>query len=83
MGVIYDKFYNVLYYRQKQKGGDRMDYDAFETFLGSLADWAKNTADDQAAAVADQDKVGKIFKGRLFNKFDAAHQGSISLQVHF
>lgn len=81
LGIVYDKFYNVLYYRQRQQKGDRMDYDAFELFLGSLASWAKMSAEDHEADRERQLKVGKTFMLRLFESFDRSRQGSITLQV--
>ncbi|KAI8142368.1 rab-GTPase-TBC domain-containing protein [Fennellomyces sp. T-0311] len=77
MGILYDKFYNVLYYRQKQQKGDRMDYSEFEKFIGSLANWAKFPSSDQPSDQDErQSKVGKTFMVRLFKKFDRGDQGS-------
>ncbi|KAI9244300.1 rab-GTPase-TBC domain-containing protein [Phascolomyces articulosus] len=92
MGILYDKFYNVLYYRQKQQQqqqtkGDRMDYSEFEKFIGSLASWAQFSRSDNNhhhVTGNDQDerqsKVGKTFMVRLFKKFDRGEQGSVNLQ---
>ncbi|KAI9311928.1 rab-GTPase-TBC domain-containing protein [Dichotomocladium elegans] len=76
LGIIYDKFYNVQYYRAKEKGGERMDYDAFEIFIGSLASWAKFSAKDREADQERHYKVGKTFLVRLFKLFDRGEQGS-------
>lgn len=93
MGILYDKFYNVLYYRQQksqqqqQSKGDRMDYSEFEKFIGSLARWAKFSSSDNKNHhhSNDQDerqsKVGKTFMVRLFKKFDKGEQGSVNFQV--
>ncbi|KAI7850156.1 rab-GTPase-TBC domain-containing protein [Circinella umbellata] len=89
MGILYDKFYNVLYYRQQknqqqqqQSKGDRMDYSEFEKFIGSLASWARFSRSNNNSHhhSNDQDerqsKVGKTFMVRLFKKFDKGEQGS-------
>ncbi|KAI9491137.1 rab-GTPase-TBC domain-containing protein [Zychaea mexicana] len=82
MGILYDKFYNVLYYRQKQQQkGDRMDYSAFEKFIGTLADWAKFPMSEHPSDQDErQNKVGKTFMVRLYKKFDRGDQGSVNLQ---
>lgn len=97
LGIIYDKFYNVLYYKQKGKHESnnnnntneannnsvaRMDLTSFEMFFGSLAGWAKLTNKDYEPERERQLKVGKQFLSRLFNLFDTSNSGSISLQVN-
>ncbi|KAI8341806.1 rab-GTPase-TBC domain-containing protein [Chlamydoabsidia padenii] len=90
LGVVYDKFYNVLYYKQQHRpehvdtssstNASRMDLTAFGTFLGSLANWAKLHGYDYEPERERQLKVGKLFLERLFDMFDVSHAGTISLQ---
>ncbi|ORZ19731.1 rab-GTPase-TBC domain-domain-containing protein [Absidia repens] len=100
LGVVYDKFYNALYYKQHQRqsdktaspsssspsssntanAGSRMDLAAFETFVGSLASWAKLVPQDYEPERERQLKVGKQFLARLFGLFDVTKTGTISLQ---
>ncbi|KAF7727879.1 hypothetical protein EC973_006878 [Apophysomyces ossiformis] len=81
LGIIYDKFYNVLYYKQKRsdRTDSRMDCASFETFIGSLASWANVSPQDRENGERHL-KVGKAFLGRLYNKFDRNNVGNLSLQ---
>ncbi|KAG0165214.1 hypothetical protein DFQ30_008822 [Apophysomyces sp. BC1015] len=81
LGIVYDKFYNVLYYKQKRsdRADSRMDCASFEIFIGSLASWAKVSPQDLDNGERHL-KVGKAFLGRLFKIFDKNNAGSLSLQ---
>lgn len=81
LGIIYDKFHNVQYYRTKEKGSERMDYAAFEILIGNLASWAKFSQKNEEGDQERQLKVGKTFLVRLFKRFDKGDQGGLSLQV--
>ncbi|KAI7901275.1 rab-GTPase-TBC domain-containing protein [Cokeromyces recurvatus] len=84
LGIIYDKFYNVLYYKQQQpatshnESSSKMDFRSFEIFIGSLAPWAKIDGEDQNNE--RQLKVAKNFLHQLFEIFDIHHTQSISFQ---
>lgn len=80
LGIIYDKFHNVQYYRTKEKGSERMDYAAFEILIGNLASWAKFSQKNKEGDQERQLKVGKTFLVRLFKRFDKGDQGGLSLQ---
>ncbi|KAI8099636.1 rab-GTPase-TBC domain-containing protein [Halteromyces radiatus] len=103
LSVIYDKFYNVLYYKQHHRHDrydpstpssssssssatntnstvSRMDLTSFETFFGSLANWAKLTNQDYEPERERQLKVGKLLLERLFALFDVTNSGTVSLQ---
>ncbi|KAI7876665.1 TBC-domain-containing protein [Lichtheimia hyalospora FSU 10163] len=80
LGIIYDKFHNVQYYRTKEKGSERMDYEAFEILIGNLASWAKFSQKNKEGDQERQRKVGKTFLVRLFKRFDKGEQGGLSLQ---
>jgi hypothetical protein len=84
LGIIYDKFYNVLYYKQQKptvRNDSKMDLKSFEIFIGSLAKWAKIESDDYQLDRQRQLKVAKNFLGQLFYVFDRQHSQSLSLQV--
>jgi hypothetical protein len=76
LGIIYDKFYNVLYYKNHQSK-QRMELEAFETFIGSIASWSKIDAHEEERQV----KVAKNFFQRLFGVFDVQSNHNLSLQV--
>jgi hypothetical protein len=76
LGIIYDKFYNVLYYKNHQSK-QRMELEAFETFIGSIASWSKIDAHEEERQV----KVAKTFFQRLFGVFDIQSNHNLSLQV--
>ncbi|KAI9006577.1 rab-GTPase-TBC domain-containing protein [Phycomyces nitens] len=80
--VVYDKFYNVLYYKKAtgERHDSRMDKHSFELLMGSLASWAKVSSDDQEFDQERQAKVSGHFMKRLFKIFDATNTGSLSLQ---
>lgn len=79
LGIVYDKFYNVLYYKQKStaRNDSRMDLQSFQLFLGSLASWAKMKEDGER-----QVKVAQNFFHQLFKVFDIQQTQSLSLQVN-
>jgi hypothetical protein len=86
LGIIYDKFYNVLYYKkqeiQQQKNNRRqeMDSKSFALFIGSLASWAKidqHEGDEEQRQL----KVAHNFFAQLFMVFDIQRNSSLSLQV--
>jgi hypothetical protein len=85
LNVIYDKFYNVLYYKQQkstERNDSRMDLKSFQLFIGSLASWAKiestEATDDERQFV-----VAQNFFHQLFQLFDHQHNSSLSLQVNY
>lgn len=81
LGIIYDKFYNVLYYKKQQETRrQEMDVKSFSLFIGSLASWAKL---DQYDGDEEQRqlKVAHNFFAQLFKVFDIQHNQSLSLQV--
>lgn len=86
LGIIYDKFYNVLYYKQKSTAADRhdstkMDLKSFEIFIGSLASWAKIESEDYQPDRERQLKVAKNFLNQLFKVFDTHHTQTLAFQV--
>jgi hypothetical protein len=85
LGIIYDKFYNVLYYKQKstadRSDSTKMDLKSFEIFIGSLASWAKIESGDYQPDRERQLKVAKNFLQQLFKVFDTHHTQNLSLQV--
>ncbi|KAG1492701.1 hypothetical protein G6F47_011236 [Rhizopus delemar] len=76
LGVIYDKFQNVLYYHEHTQ----MNLASFEIFIGSLASWAKMNAEDQQPEMQRQLKVAKNFIQQLFDQFDVKKKQNIDLQ---
>ncbi len=83
LGILYDKFYNVLYYKQQksnERNDSRMDLKSFQLFIGSLASWAKI---ESTEAVDDERQfvVAQNFFTQLFHLFDIQHTSSLSLQV--
>ncbi|KAI8384447.1 rab-GTPase-TBC domain-containing protein [Radiomyces spectabilis] len=82
LGIIYDKFYNVLYYKQvrNDRNDSRMDVVSFERFMGGLAGWAKFTSEDQDPDKERLTKVGKTFLTRLFQQFDKSNAGDLNFQ---
>ncbi|KAK4517056.1 Phosphatidylglycerol/phosphatidylinositol transfer protein [Mucor velutinosus] len=83
LGIIYDKFYNVLYYKQQkptERSDSKMDLKSFEIFIGSLASWAKIESEDYQLDRQRQLKVAKNFLHQLFNVFDRHHTQHLSLQ---
>ncbi|KAL7320859.1 GTPase activating protein (GAP) [Mucor circinelloides] len=83
LGIIYDKFYNVLYYKQQkptERNDSKMDLKSFEVFIGSLASWAKIESEDYQLDRQRQLKVAKNFMQQLFNVFDRHHTQHLSLQ---
>ncbi|KAI9339139.1 rab-GTPase-TBC domain-containing protein [Pilaira anomala] len=72
LGIVYDKFYNVLYYKQNsraERNDSRMDFKSFQLFMGSLARWAaKKSAEEEADE--RQLKVAHNFFSQLFKVFD-------------
>lgn len=81
LGIVYDKFYNVLYYKQQkstERNDSRMDQKSFQLFLGSLATWAKMTDDNDGER---QLKVAQNFFQQLFKVFDINQTQSLCLQV--
>ncbi|GAN11449.1 TBC-domain-containing protein [Mucor ambiguus] len=83
LGIIYDKFYNVLYYKQQkptERNDSKMDLTSFEIFIGSLASWAKIESEDYQLDRQRQLKVAKNFLHQLFNVFDRHHTQHLSLQ---
>jgi hypothetical protein len=81
LGILYDKFYNVLYYKQDRHDSTKMDLKSFETFIGSLASWAKIESEDYQPDRERQLKVAKNFLQQLFKVFDTHHTQHLSLQV--
>lgn len=80
LGIVYDKFYNVLYYKQQkstERNDSRMDQKSFQLFLASLASWAKMTDNDGER----QRKVAQNFFHQLFKVFDRHQTQSLCLQV--
>lgn len=80
LGILYDKFYNVLYYKQK-KSTERnsMDAKSFPLFIGSIASWAKIESTEVDAE--RQLVVAKNFFNQLFDIFDKHNKSSLTLQV--
>ncbi|KAI9470070.1 MAG: rab-GTPase-TBC domain-containing protein [Benjaminiella poitrasii] len=70
LGIIYDKFYNVLYYKQqpteRNSESSKMDFKSFEAFIGSLAPWAKIDSQDHEPGRERQLKVANNFLHQLF-----------------
>ncbi|KAI8088204.1 rab-GTPase-TBC domain-containing protein [Thamnidium elegans] len=81
LGIIYDKFYNVLYYKQKsmERNDSRMDIKSFQLFIGSLAPWAK-VEPSQENQDELQFKVAQKFFNQLFKLFDVNNTQSLSLK---
>ncbi|GAA5816203.1 hypothetical protein MFLAVUS_009729 [Mucor flavus] len=81
LGIIYDKFYNVLYYKQKsmERNDSRMDMKSFQLFIGSLAPWAK-VESSQENEDELQYKVAQKFFNQLFKLFDVNNTQSLSLK---
>jgi hypothetical protein len=80
---IYDKFFSILYYRDKTnastKGDLRMDLSCFYKFLGSVTTWARN---DEAE---DDKKKGDIVKfpsfvELIFNWMDKEKCSTLTFQ---
>ncbi|CEP07863.1 hypothetical protein [Parasitella parasitica] len=83
LGIIYDKFYNVLYYKQQkrtERTDSKMDLQSFEIFIGSLVSWAKIESEDYQLDRQRQLKVAKNLLNQLFHVFDRNHLQSLSLQ---
>lgn len=81
LGILYDKFYNVLYYKQKKSTErNNMDAKSFPLFIGSIASWAK--IESTEADAERQLVVAKNFFNQLFQIFDKNHTSSLSLQVN-
>ncbi|CAO3648391.1 unnamed protein product [Mucor hiemalis] len=79
LGILYDKFYNVLYYKQKKSTErNNMDAKSFPLFIGSIASWAK--IESTEADAERQLVVAKNFFNQLFQIFDKNHTSSLSLQ---
>ncbi|KAL0092742.1 rab-GTPase-TBC domain-containing protein [Phycomyces blakesleeanus] len=85
--IVYDKFYNVLYYKkvtneqkQQPRYDSRVDQASFELLMCSFAKWAKLSSDDQAFDQERQAKVSSHFMNRLFKQFDTNNMNSLSLQ---
>ncbi|KAI8969958.1 rab-GTPase-TBC domain-containing protein [Mycotypha africana] len=78
LGILYDKFYNVLYYKSKSDSS-KMDLQLFEKFIGSVATWAKIDTEEY-----DGDerrlKVAKGFIYRLFKAFDRQNHQKLNFQ---
>ncbi|KAI8367363.1 rab-GTPase-TBC domain-containing protein [Choanephora cucurbitarum] len=71
LGIVYDKFHNVLYYKQQTDRNDsKMDLPSFETFIGTIASWAKIEQEDHQPERDRQLKVAKNFLQQLFKSFD-------------
>ncbi|KAI7865927.1 rab-GTPase-TBC domain-containing protein [Spinellus fusiger] len=81
LSILYDKFYNVLYYKQPstERSDSRMDLVSFELFVKSLAAWARNS-DDKEFDQELQEKVAKRFMKQLFQQWDGTGAGTLSLQ---
>ncbi|KAI9252176.1 rab-GTPase-TBC domain-containing protein [Helicostylum pulchrum] len=81
LGIVYDKFYNVLYYKQKsmERNDSRMDMKSFQLFIGSLAPWAK-VESNQENQDELQYKVAQKFFNQLFKLFDVNNTQSLSLK---
>lgn len=81
LGILYDKFYNVLYYKQK-KSNERnsMDAKSFPLFIGSIASWAKIESTEVDAE--RQLIVAKNFFNQLFDIFDKHNKSNLTLQVN-
>lgn len=82
LGIIYDKFYNVLYYKEKsmERNDSRMDLKSFQLFIASLAPWAK-VESSQENEDELQYKVAQKFFNQLFKLFDVNNTQSLSLKV--
>ncbi|KAI8378414.1 rab-GTPase-TBC domain-containing protein [Blakeslea trispora] len=71
IGIIYDKFHHVLYYKQQADRNDsKMDLPSFETFIGTIASWAKIDHEDHQPERERQLRVAKNFLNQLFKSFD-------------
>ncbi|ORX57984.1 TBC-domain-containing protein [Hesseltinella vesiculosa] len=89
LGIIYDRFFNVLYYKQQQEqdgstdhvssSSTRMDSSDFTLFFGNLASWAKTSQQDYEPDRQGQVSIGKQFLARLFDVFDDAIVGVASI----
>ncbi|KAI8980839.1 rab-GTPase-TBC domain-containing protein [Pilobolus umbonatus] len=83
LGIVYDKFFHVIYYNQKTTGernDSRMNLSSFEMFIGSIVPWAKIDSSDYEESQKLQLKVGMNFINRLFKSFDHQHKDSLSIQ---
>lgn len=82
LGVLYDKYYNAVYYDQKQgeRSDARMNYVTYERFMGSLANWAKFTAKDRTPEREVQLRIGQNFMTRLFEYIDTKKINGITFQ---
>ncbi|KAI7892057.1 rab-GTPase-TBC domain-containing protein [Mucor mucedo] len=85
LGIVYDKFYNVLYYKQQkstERNDSRMDQKSFQLFLGSLATWAKMTDDNDGER---QLKVAQNFFQQLFKDViigvGSIYKGDLNSQI--
>ncbi|KAI8637470.1 rab-GTPase-TBC domain-containing protein [Parasitella parasitica] len=88
LGIIYDKFYNVLYYKQQkraERNDSKMDLQSFEIFIGSLASWAKIESEDYQSDRQRQLKVAKNFLNQLFHDIiigvGSIHTGDLNSQI--
>lgn len=82
LGIVYDKFYHVLYYKQNaraERNDSRMDFKSFRLFMGSLARWAAKKSEEEADE--RQLKVAQNFFAQLFKVFDFNQTQSLSLKV--
>ncbi|CAO3684807.1 unnamed protein product [Umbelopsis ramanniana] len=82
LGVLYDKYYNAVYYDQKQgeRSDARMNYVTYERFMGSVANWAKFTAKDRTPERDVQLRIGQNFMTRLFEYIDIKKMNGITFQ---
>ncbi|KAI9283521.1 rab-GTPase-TBC domain-containing protein [Umbelopsis sp. AD052] len=82
LGVLYDKYYNAIYYDQKrgERSDARMNYVTYERFMGSVANWAKFTARDRTAEREVQLGIGQNFMTRLFEYIDTKKMNGLTFQ---
>lgn len=82
LGVLYDKFYNAIYYDQRrgERSDARMNYVTYERFMGALANWAKFTAKDRTPEREVQLQIGQSFMTRLFEYIDAKKMNGLTFQ---